>query len=329
MRDATIIDRSGVASRPWVTCSLRADSVTHSGPASITARTSASLGDNPKPVAPTSRRHAPRPLAHRRARSRRRDQMGPRRCAADVSAPPARSVAPARGARSETTRPNARRAAGAGDWAIGPRPRSAPAAPARDAAETRRPRIRPAARALIEPSRPFSRVDDLAELLQFVGPVTPESHAQNEAAAAELVQRRGLARELVDPPTGERCDQGPEPQRGGGARDRAQGDPRIGNRTHRRPLVDVIPQEDPVPATLLRARGELVKRGQEQSALHVTDTFGAGTFPYPPLGCDPAAGRRCRVRIAVSPACFISTSWRSVAVPRSANRRFPPPSRTG
>lgn len=97
----------------------------------------------------------------------------------------------------------------------------------------------------------------LARRRQFAAEtVAAQAGAEGEATAAEPVQRHGLPGDLGRPPTGQRRDHGAQPQPLSSDGDRRQGDPRVGHLPDRFPPAQVIPDEHPVPAGLLRLGGQ-------------------------------------------------------------------------
>jgi hypothetical protein len=110
---------------------------------------------------------------------------------------------------------------------------------------------------LVEHRRSGPVLELLARLGQFAaGLVVAQADAEDEPAAAEPVERGGLPGDLGRPAAGERRDHGAEPHPVGGGRDRRQRDPRIGHVPDRGPPAQVVPDEDPVPAGLLRLGGQ-------------------------------------------------------------------------
>jgi len=100
-------------------------------------------------------------------------------------------------------------------------------------------------------------------------PVAAEADAEREPAAAEAVERRGLAGELGGAAAGDRADHRPEAHLRGGGGDRGQGDPGVGRRGHRFAPAEVVPAEDAVPARFFGLSGETgdeprVGRGVEE-----------------------------------------------------------------
>jgi hypothetical protein len=135
----------------------------------------------------------------------------------------------------------------------------------------------------VEHRRAPAVVELLAGRGQLVaGVVVAQADAEDEAAAAEPVERRGLPGHLGRPAAGEGRDHGAEPHPFGGSGDRRQRDRRIGHLPDGRPPAQVVPDEDPVPAGLLRLGGQtgdhnrvgqLVEQRQPQSR---TDTVAVG-----------------------------------------------------
>ena len=126
-------------------------------------------------------------------------------------------------------------------------------------------------------------VELLAGLGQLVAEaVAAEADAEDEPAAAEPVQRRGLPGDLGRPAAGEGRDHGAEPHPFGGGGDRRQRDPRVGHLPDRRPPAQVVPDEDPVPAGLLRLGGQTGDHGrvgelvEERQPQRRTDSAAAG-----------------------------------------------------
>lgn len=97
----------------------------------------------------------------------------------------------------------------------------------------------------------LARAGHLAERLRLVVARTAEPGSENEPAGAEQVQRDRLPRQLVHPAPGKRRDQRANPHPGGGAGDRGESHPRVGHRSHRRTVSDVVPDEKAVPAPFL------------------------------------------------------------------------------
>jgi hypothetical protein len=104
--------------------------------------------------------------------------------------------------------------------------------------------------------------------------VAAEADPERQPAAREPVERGGLPGDLDRPATRQRRDHGAEPDALGGGSDRRQRDLWVGHASHRLLPAQLVPDEDAVPAGLLRLGGqpgdhgrvgELVEQGQEQS----------------------------------------------------------------
>ena len=104
--------------------------------------------------------------------------------------------------------------------------------------------------------------------------VAAQADAEREPTAAEPVERRCFPGDLDRPTSCERGDQRAEPDSLGGAGHRCQRDPRVGHVDHWLHVAQVVPDEDSVPARLLRLGGQLrgdrrvgqrIEQGQEES----------------------------------------------------------------
>src|SRR6266536_2623362 len=162
-----------------------------------------------------------------------------------------------------------------------PRPdRTVPRDPDGDPRALYRPRVESPApesveplKAIIQHSRPLTRVDDLPERLKVVSVAEPD--AQRETPVAEMVQRDRLAGDLLDPPAGQRSDHRSEPERLGHHSNGAERHPRVSHGAPPGWIGDPIPQEQAIPAPGLGDAREihqeprisqLIKRRQVQSA---------------------------------------------------------------
>src|SRR6266542_3440217 len=133
------------------------------------------------------------------------------------------------------------------DWpAIGPVPRD----PDGDPRALYRPRVESPApesveplKAIIQHSRPLTRVDDLPERLKVVSVAEPD--AQRETSVAEMVQRDRLAGDLLDPPAGQRSDHRSEPERLGHHSNGAERHPRVSQLIKRRQVQSAF--DGPLP----------------------------------------------------------------------------------
>ena len=82
----------------------------------------------------------------------------------------------------------------------------------------------------------------------------PDDHP----AAAEVIERGDLFRQLPGPAAGERGDHGSEPDPGGPRRDRAEENPGVEHsRTRYGVELEVIPEEEAVPSGPLGGDGEV------------------------------------------------------------------------
>src|SRR5829696_4523918 len=111
--------------------------------------------------------------------------------------------------------------------------------------------------ALIEEAGALARVDDLAEGLELAVAIAAETDSEGEATAAQVVERHGLASDLLDAPPRKGRDHRTDPEPLGRARDGRERDPDIGNGLDGRAVVDVVPEKVAVPAALLGSAGEL------------------------------------------------------------------------
>src|SRR5262249_4932918 len=94
--------------------------------------------------------------------------------------------------------------------------------------------------------------------------VDAQADAQHDASAAQMIERHRFARDLPRPSPSERGDEGTEAYRRGRRGDGAQRDPRIDERD-RDLVLDVVPQEESVPTSLLRRNGQIDER------VHITE----------------------------------------------------------
>ncbi len=111
----------------------------------------------------------------------------------------------------------------------------------------------------VEQPGTLARIALLAELgrVELARALAAEAHAEHETPAAQAVERHGLARELMRPPASQRRDHRPEHQALGGHRHRGQRDPRISDPLDRRAVLEVVPDEEAVPAPRLGPGGQL------------------------------------------------------------------------
>ena len=208
-----------------------------------------------------------------------RHQVAPASIQGADSVPPGRPRPPPRTARTRCAapgpRPPARPARRGPGISIGnmpsqraarlQRPAAGPARgdPHRDPGLLHRPRLEVAVpvggqllQAVVQEHGPRLGVALLAEALGpelgRVGRAQPR--AQDQAAAAEAVQRHGLARQLVRAAPGQRGDHRPDGHALGGHGHGGQRDPGIGHRAHRLAVLHVVPDEEAVPARLLGPR---------------------------------------------------------------------------
>ena len=125
-------------------------------------------------------------------------------------------------------------------------------------------------------------IHDLAERRQLTHPVVTEPHTEHQPASAQPVDSGALAGHHLRPATGQRRHEQTEahPLRRHG--DGRQAHPRIRHRQTRLPL-DVVPQEDAVPAASLRLPGKIsedARVGQfpegcdEESVVHGVNSAG-------------------------------------------------------
>jgi hypothetical protein len=155
---------------------------------------------------------------------------------------------------------------------------------------------------LVEQPRPFAPAEDLPERFQLAVAVAAEPDPERQATVTEVVQRDRLARQLVNAAARQRRDHRPDPQRVGGAGDSGQRHPGIRDRTHGRPIRDVIPEKEAVPAPGLCTACQfaeqpriyqLVERRKKDAALDAHDPTlqngGELTRPIggPTIACDP------------------------------------------
>jgi hypothetical protein len=107
--------------------------------------------------------------------------------------------------------------------------------------------------------------------------VTAEADTERQAATAEAVERRALPGDLHRPASGQRRHHRAEPDALGGGGHGRQRDPWVRHRCDGLAPAHVIPDEEPVPAELLRLGsqtgdqrgiGELVEERQEQPGAH-------------------------------------------------------------
>src|SRR5215213_2193898 len=150
---------------------------------------------------------------------------------------------------------------------------------------------------LVEHLAPRSIIDLLPGLGELPGElVAAQTHAEDETATAEPIQRRGFPCHLGRAPARKWGDHGAQHHLFGRGRDRRQGDPRIGHLLYRLAPAELIPHKDPVPAPLLRLCGQprhnprvgkLLEQRQPQTSAHVTTksaTESIGKFLWPAQG---------------------------------------------
>jgi len=151
---------------------------------------------------------------------------------------------------------------------------------------------------LVEPVAADACVVLLAEAGQLAAGVHPQSHAEHEPAAAQVVEADRLAGELLRPPPGDRRDQRPDAQRLGGGRHGREHDPRIRHRPERRRAVHVIPDEEPVESGPLGVRrqagddariGELPEGREREAVAHQPRLVAGDGSGTPGPGGDGAA----------------------------------------
>ncbi len=133
-------------------------------------------------------------------------------------------------------------------------------APAVVAGRLARPQARDDLDPVVEQLRSFGVVVGFArERPELVPEVDPETYAQHEAATAEMVECHGLACHLPRPATRERGHERSQPDRRRRGGDGAERHPRIAQRNWGL-VLDVVPQEEPVPACFLGGDGKLDER---------------------------------------------------------------------
>lgn len=118
------------------------------------------------------------------------------------------------------------------------------------------PKLDQAAEPVVESLRTLAGVHDFAERFELIVSDTAEPDAENQASLAQVIEGDRLACDLVHTPPGEWRDEGSESEAFGVRRDRAQRHPRVGDRSDRWSVEDVIPQEHAVPAVLLGMHGQ-------------------------------------------------------------------------
>jgi RimJ/RimL family protein N-acetyltransferase len=97
-----------------------------------------------------------------------------------------------------------------------------------------------------------------SEPAHFAIGVDAEADAQGQAAIGEVIQADGRAGKSVWPPAGQRGDGGPDTHAARSRRDGGQCRPGVpGVTVVTGPAQHVVPQEEPVPASLLRGDGQL------------------------------------------------------------------------
>jgi hypothetical protein len=131
---------------------------------------------------------------------------------------------------------------------------------------------------LVEHLAPQSIIDLLSRPRKLAGElVSPETHSENEAAAAPPIQRCGFPRNLGWATARKRGDHWTQRYRLGSGCDGRQGDPRISHLCYWLPPGDLIPHEDPMPTSLLRLGsetcnytrfGKVLEEGQPQTRAH-------------------------------------------------------------
>jgi hypothetical protein len=104
------------------------------------------------------------------------------------------------------------------------------------------------AQPLVEPAGAFPGIDHLAVGLKLSGVAAAKADAQDQPPAAEEIERHGLPGHLLHPAARQRRDHRSEPDPLGPRGDRAERHPGVGHGLDRRPIDDVIPEEQPVPA---------------------------------------------------------------------------------
>jgi hypothetical protein len=119
-----------------------------------------------------------------------------------------------------------------------------------------RPEASQQVQAFIQALGEHDRVGRLAEAAEFVLDRPAQARTEDHLSAAEGVQGGHLAGELLRTPPGDRGDQRAQPDPGGRQRRGGQQHPRIAEGPAVAPVHDVIPDEQPVPARLLRRRGD-------------------------------------------------------------------------
>jgi hypothetical protein len=108
---------------------------------------------------------------------------------------------------------------------------------------------------VVEQLRPRLHVALLAEArgVELAAAIRPRADAEHQPAAAEPVERDGLPRQLMRTPARERRHQRASDKPLGVRGDRRHQDPRVGEPSDGRTVVDVVPEEEPVPAARLGA----------------------------------------------------------------------------
>jgi hypothetical protein len=100
----------------------------------------------------------------------------------------------------------------------------------------------------IEQSGSFAGVDDLTEGLELIVAIAAQPHSERQPPATEVVERQRFSGQLVHASPRERCDHRPEPDPLRRAGNGGQRHPRVGEGSNGRPVRDVVPQEEAVPA---------------------------------------------------------------------------------
>jgi len=115
--------------------------------------------------------------------------------------------------------------------------------------------------ALVEDVAALARVGRLSEARQLTSRIDAEPDAEDEPPSREVVERHRLAGELLGTATHDRRDHRPDPHAARHHRDGRQRDPRIGDLGRLAGRAEhVIPQEEPVPAALLRCGRQVHQR---------------------------------------------------------------------